>query len=178
MSHTSATAVLITAVVLGLAVPSSAQTATPSFKDLRSASHQGERVCVTDRTGTTTKGRVVRISATSIALSVNDQAREWPASEVTWITQRRGSAGRGALIGLAAGAVIGPVLVALDNGADDYVLFFAPFSAGLGASIGAAIGAAWRPERVLYAAGHRSTTVLVAPRLAPGVVELRAQIGF
>jgi hypothetical protein len=58
------------------------------------------------------------------------------------------------------------------------VLFFAPFSAGLGGGIGAAIGAVRRPERVLYAAGRRSTTVLVAPRLAPGVVEWRAQIGF
>ena len=56
--------------------------------------------------------------------------------------------------------------------------FFAPFSAGLGASIGAAVGAARRPERVLYAAGRGSTKVLVAPRMAPGVVEWRAQIGF
>ena len=58
------------------------------------------------------------------------------------------------------------------------MLFFAPFSAGLGGGIGAAIGAARRPERVLYGVGRRSTTVLVAPRLAPGVVEWRAQIGF
>jgi hypothetical protein len=155
-----------------------AQTVTPTFDDLRAESHHGETVYVTDLAGATTKGRVLRISANSIALIVKNQTRVWPASEVTWITQRRGSAGRGALIGLAVGAVIGPVLVALDHGADDFVLWFAPFSAGLGASIGAAIGAARRPERVLYAAGRGSTTVLVAPRLAPGVVEWRAQIGF
>jgi hypothetical protein len=170
---------LITVVLAGVlvaagAVPSMAQTVTPTFDDLRAESHHGETVYVTDLAGATTKGRVLRISANSIALIVKNQTREWPASEVTWITQRRGSAGRGALIGLAVGAVTGPVLVALDHGADDFVLWFAPFSAGLGASI----GAARRPERVLYAAGRGSTTVLVAPRPAPGVFEWHAQIGF
>ena len=178
MRRASITVVLAGVLVAAGAVPSMAQTVTPTFDDLRAESHHGETVYVTDLSGATTKGRVLKISANSIALIVKNQTREWPASEVTWITQRRGSAGRGALIGLAVGAVIGPVLVALDSGGDDYVLFFAPFSAGLGGGIGAAIGAARRPERVLYAVGRRSTTVLVAPRLAPGVVEWRAQIGF
>ena len=174
---------LITVVLAGVlvaagAVPSMAQTVTPTFDDLRAESHHGETVYVTDLAGATTKGRVLRISANSIALIVKNQTREWPASEVTWITQRRGSAGRGALIGLAVGAVLGPVLVAKDNGGDDFVWFVAPFSAGLGGGIGAAIGAARRPQRVLYGADRRSTTVLVAPRLAPGVVEWRAHIGF
>jgi hypothetical protein len=164
--------------LLGAPGAGMAQTVTRTFDDLRAESHHGETVYVTDLAGATTKGRVLRISANSIALIVKNQTREWPASEVTWITQRRGSAGRGALIGLAVGAVIGPVLVALENGADDYVVFFTPFSAGLGGGIGAAIGAARRPERVLYGVGRRSTKVLVAPRLAPGVVEWRAQIGF
>ena len=177
LKQTSCTLLVIGTLLLGVPDAGIAQTVTPTFDDLRAESHHGETVYVTDLAGAITKGRVLRISANSIALIVKNETREWPASEVTWITQRRGSAGRGALIGLAVGAVIGPVLVALDNGADDYVLFFAPFSAGLGASIGAAIGAARRPERVLYAAG-RSTTALVVPRLAPGVIELRAQIGF
>jgi len=178
LKQTRCTLLVMGTLLLGVPDAGLAQTVTPTFDDLRAESHHGETVYVTDLAGATTKGRVLRISGNSIALMVKNETREWPASEVTWITQRRGSAGRGALIGLAAGAVIGPVLVALDNGADDFVLFFAPFSAGLGASIGAAIGAARRPERVLYAAGRRSTTVLVAPRLAPGVVALRAQIGF
>src|SRR4029453_12263639 len=103
--------------------------------------------------------------------------REWPTSEVTWITQRRGHAGRGALIGLAVGAVIGPVLVAMDSGADDYLLFFvAPFSACLGAGAGAAIGAAIRPERVLYAAPRPPSAHMFELGVAPGVIGLRAQL--
>jgi hypothetical protein len=170
--------VLVIGLLLVVPTAGMAQTVTRTFDDLRAESHHGETVYVTDLAGATTKGRILRISANSIALIVKDQTREWPASEVTWITQRRGSAGRGALIGLAVGAVIGPTLIAWDSGGDDYVLFFAPFSAGLGGGIGAAIGAAMRPERVLYAAGRRSTTVLVTPRVAPGVVEWRAQVGF
>jgi hypothetical protein len=174
----SGTFLFMGTLLLGVPDTSTAQTVTPAFDALRAASHHGETVTVTDLAGATTKGRVLRISANSIALAVKNETREWPASQVTWITQRRGSAGRGALIGLTVRAAIGPALVALDNGADDYVLFFAPFSAGLGASIGAAIGATRRPERVLYGTGRRSTTVLVAPRLAPGVVAWRAQVGF
>jgi hypothetical protein len=94
-------------------------------------------------------------------LIVKNQTREWPASEVTWITQRRGSAGRGALIGLAVGAVIGPALVALKMELMITWCFSPPFSAGLGGGIGAAIGAARRPERVLLRRGRRSTTLLV-----------------
>jgi len=189
MRQTSATALLITALVLGLAVPSLAQTATPSFDDLRSASHQGESVYLTDRTGATTKGRVVRISATSIALLVNDQAREWPASDVTWITQRRSRAGRGALAGLIAGAAFAPLLVAADGscrqhydgcGRDDAAAAFylAPFFGGFGAAIGAAIGLASRPERILYSAAKQSTTLRLAPSMGPRVIGLRAQVGF
>jgi hypothetical protein len=178
LKPTSRTLLVMGTLLLGMPDAGMAQRVPRTFDDLRAESHQGETVYVTDVAGATTKGRVLRISANSIALVVKNQTRDWPASEVRWITQRRGSAGRGALIGLAVGAVLGPALVALDNGGDDYVLFFAPFSAGLGGGIGAAIGAARRPQRVLYAADRRSTTVLVAPRLAPGVVEWRAQIGF
>ncbi len=84
-----------------------AQVATPTFDHLRAEGHRGEIVSVTDQGGTTVKGRVVRISATSIDLLVNDGSRQWAASDVAWITQRRGHAVRGALTGLAVGAGFG-----------------------------------------------------------------------
>ena len=126
LKPTSCTLLVVGTLLLGMPDGGMAQTVPRTFDDLRAESHQGETVYVTDVAGATTKGRVLRISANSIALVVKNQTRDWPASEVRWITQRRGSAGRGALIGLAVGAVLGPALVALDNGGDDYVLFFAP----------------------------------------------------
>jgi hypothetical protein len=89
------------------AAPGTAQTVTPRFDDLRAEAHRGETVYVTDHAGTTVKGRVVSISATSIELLVKDGSREWRVTDVAWITQRHRHAGRGALAGLALGAVLG-----------------------------------------------------------------------
>ena len=111
LNRTSCTLLVMGTLLLGMPDAGIAQTVPRTFDDLRAESHQGETVYVTDVAGATTKGRVLRISANSIALIVKNQTRDWPASEVRWITQRRGSAGRGALIGLAVGAVLGPVLV-------------------------------------------------------------------
>ena len=93
MRRAVATVVLAGVLVAAGAVPSMAQMAR-TFDDLRAEAHRGQIVSVTDQGGATTKGRVLRISANSIALVVKNETREWPASEVTWITQRRGSAGR------------------------------------------------------------------------------------
>ena len=185
---------LITVVLAGVlvaagAVPSMAQMATRTFDDLRAEGHRGEIVYVTDQEGTEVKGRVVRISATSIDLLVNDDSREWPASDVARITQRRGHAGRGALVGLAVGAGFGALLVLTDGacqhggyegcGRDDaeMALVLAALFGGIGGGAGAAIGAAIRPERVLYAAPNPSAHVFEL-RVAPGVIGLRAQLRF
>ena len=166
-----------------------AQTVTPTFDDLRAESHHGETVYVTDLAGATTKGRVLRISASSIALIVKNQTREWPASEVTWITQRRGHAGRGALIGLAVGAISGVLIVTVDPvcrsnpqarwgcGADD-ALFLAALLGGIGTGAGAAIGAAIRTERVLYAAPSPPSAHVFELGVAPGAIGLHAQLRF
>ena len=166
-----------------------AQTVTPTFDDLLAESHHGETVYVTDLAGATTKGRVLRISASSIALIVKNQTREWPASEVTWITQHRGHAGRGALVGLAFGAISGVLIVSVDPvcrsnpqatwgcGADD-ALFLAALLGGIGAGAGAAIGAAIRTERVLYAAPSPPSAHVFELGVAPGVIGLRAQLRF
>ena len=116
---------LITVVLAGVlvaagAVPSLAQMATRTFDDLRAEGHRGEIVYVTDQGGTKVKGRVVRISASSIDLLVNDGSREWPVSDVARITQRRGHAGRGALVGLAFGAGFGAFLAFTDGNCQHY----------------------------------------------------------
>ena len=164
MRRACVTVVLAGVLVAAGAVPSMAQVATPTFDHLRAEGHRGEIVSVTDQGGTTVKGRVVRISATSIDLLVNDGSREWAASDVAWITQRRGHAVRGALTGLAVGAGFAVILGLTDGYCQNYhyegcvrddaemTLIVAALLGGIGAGAGAAIGAAIRPERVLYAA--------------------------
>src|SRR5215218_1135600 len=115
--------VVIGVMLIATAGTASAQTIAATFDDLRSQSHRGERVTLTDRTGHTAQGKVLRISAASIALLVKDrhsrnsrgQLREFDTSEVKWITERRGHAGRGALAGLIAGWTGAFLLITLDN---------------------------------------------------------------
>jgi hypothetical protein len=189
MRRAFVTVVLAGVLVAAGAVPSLAQMAR-TFDDLRAEAHRGEIISVTDQGGTKVKGRVVRISATSIDLLVNDGSRKWAASDVAWITQRRSHAGRGALIGLAAGAVSGVFLVLADGECQNYhsegcgredvgwALFLAATFGGIGAGAGAAIGAAIRPERVLYAAPSPPSAHMFELGVAPGVIGLRAQLRF
>jgi hypothetical protein len=93
------TRTLITVVLAGVlvaagAAPGIAQVATPTFADLRSARHGGETVYITDQSGTTVKGRIVRISATSIELLVNDVSREWVVADVMRQGRRHAMLGR------------------------------------------------------------------------------------
>jgi hypothetical protein len=169
------------------AIPSRAQTATPTFDDLRAEGHLGETVYVTDQGGTKVKGRVVRISATSIDLRVNDSSREWAASDVARITRRRGHALLGAGLGLAAGFGLGALSVLTDPSCQnqphsgwcsgDWALFVGAVFGGIGAGAGAAIGAAVRTDRVLYTAPSPSAHVF-SLRVAPGGIGMRAQLRF
>jgi hypothetical protein len=191
MRRAFVTVVLAGVLVAAGAVPSMAQMVTRTFDNLSAEAHRGEIVYVTDQGGTKVKGRVVSISATSIDLLVNDGSRKWAASDVAWITQRRGHAGRGALIGLAVGAVSGVLLAIGDGYCQNYgnhegcarldaeaALFLAAFFGGIGAGTGAAIGAAIRPERVLYAAPSPPSAHVFELRVAPGVIGVRAQLRF
>jgi hypothetical protein len=156
------TVVLAGVLVAARPVPGMAQVAT-AFDDLRAEGHRGEIVCVTDQDGTKVQGRIIEISPTTIALLVKGDSRQWPATDVSWVTQRHRHAGRGALLGLAFGALYGALVAVTDppkSGVKvEDVLFVAAFWGGIGGGAGAAIGAAIRTERVLYAAPSSSTHV-------------------
>jgi hypothetical protein len=185
--RTVITVALAGVLVAAGAVPSMAQVATPTFDDLRAEGHRGQIVYVTDQGSVKVKGRVVRISATSIDLLVNGDSREWPISDVARITQRRGHAALGAEVGLAVGFGLGALLVLTDpacqNGHNSgwcdggVVLVVGAFVGGIGAGLGAVTGSLITTERVLYAAPSPSPHVF-SLRVAPGVIGMRAQLRF
>ena len=173
-----ATVLLAVVLVACAAATSAAQTVTATFDDLRADAYKGQTVYVADRAGTTVKGRVARIDATSLELLVNDEPRVWRVSDVAWISQRHRHSGRGALVGLALGAGFGAFLVVADMEGEDVgtVLVIAALFGGVGGGAGAAIGAAIKSERVLYAA--RPTAGVLSPIVAPGAIGVRAHFRF
>ena len=72
LKPTSSTLLVMGTLLLGMPHAGMAQTVPRTLDDLRAESHQGETVYVTDVAGATTKGRVLRISANSIALIVEE----------------------------------------------------------------------------------------------------------
>jgi hypothetical protein len=180
--------VLLTALLAAAgASPVTAQAVPQTFENVRAEAHRGETVYLTDAAGTTVKGRVVRISTASIELLVEEGSREWPVSNVEWITQRHRHSGRGALLGLAVGAAVGAVMVLADSScthscaADDagFLLIFSGLFGGVGGGIGAAVGAAMTSERVLYAAPRAAAATHAPTQFAgPGTIGIRAQLRF
>ena len=189
MRRAFVTVVLAGVLVAAGAGPSMAQMVTRTFDDLRAEAHRGEIVYVTDQGGTKVKGRVERISATSIDLLVNDGSREWAASDVAWITQRRGHAGRGALIGLAFGAGYGvfsssrtanartTALRAVDVKTRGTRCFSRPFSAAL-APAPVRLSARRSDRSVSCTRRRASVGACVRTPRGAGVIGFRAQLGF
>jgi hypothetical protein len=179
---------LLTALLAGSgATSATAQVVTPTFEDLRAGAYRGEIVSLTDRTGTTVKGRVVRISTASIELLVNDGSREWQTPDVAYITQRHRHAGKGALIGLAIGAAVGIGTVFSDSSCQErcagedagFMLILGGLLGGVGGGIGAAVGAATTSERVLYAAPRAPATAhAISLFSGRGTIGVRAQLRF
>ncbi len=173
---------LISGIVVVTPISGTAQTVARTFDDLRGTAHRDETVYVTDQTGTTVQGRVIEISPTAITLLVKGASRQWLATDVWWVTQRRRHAGRGAVLGLALGGLYGAILAITDpepsgvTGED--VLFVAAFFGGIGTGAGAAIGLAIKTEHVLYAVPTRSGRYGLAPLSAPDMIGLRARLSF
>ena len=176
--------------VIAGALPGLAQTPPPTFDELRAGARRGQTMYVTDHSGVTVKGRVAEISSHSIQLLVNDEAREWRAADVAWITDRRRHAGVGAIVGFAAGAGLGVMSVVVSDYCSHHpyercrsdergmVVLCGAILGGIGAGAGAAVGAATRTERVLYVAPARASSHAVSPFVARRAIGVRAQLRF
>jgi hypothetical protein len=136
--------------LLTLASASTAQVAS-TFRDLPPSLQQGDPLLVTERSGVLTHVRFVDAADRSLRAVVAPARRiVFPEASVKSIAQIRSSKGRGALIGLALGALAGLVAIAVSPpcdglGCPDFGGAVYPVSAaffgGIGAGVGVAIGA-------------------------------------
>jgi hypothetical protein len=154
-----------------------AQVPVTSFDQVLTRVKVGDTVFVTDATGREVKGKVLDLSALSLALRSGSERQEFPAAQVKTLTwQKPDSLVNGALIGLAvgAGAGIGILVYATQDPGDGSAGIAFAIVAGLGgvfAGIGTLIDAAIPAKTVLVyrapsspSAGRISIVPILTPR--------------
>lgn len=151
--------ILCVSLFLTAATAAEAQEIATSFDQLRVLVKPGDTVTVTDFAGNETRGRILTLSSSSLALSVGETQRTWTSSEVRTVNQRRrASLGTGAKWGFFIGAGIG-ALAGLGAAQDGYSggesVGIAFLGAGLYGALGAGIGVGVRSlmheSHVVYA---------------------------
>lgn len=153
---------LLTAAVMAHALPAAAQApdAVTEFSHLDSRLLLNRTVYVQtaaitpDQRGWGIKGKVLKVSDSTLWLQVKGKVREFPASDVLIMSDRHSHTGLGVAVGFAVGAGAG---VLLSQGASEWMTFGVTVLGGLGALVGGGIGSDMKTERALY----------VAPDLAP-----------
>jgi len=149
-------------VALGSAKDASAQVVS-SFRDLQGSLNGGDRLTITKRSGAVTEGRFVALSDQSLRV-IAESARlvDLPELSVARIDHVRSRKGKGALIGLIGGAVVGVLAVAVTPSCSGFGCVgpskeaagagVAALFGGIGAGIGAVVGAKRPHRRLIYLA--------------------------
>jgi Domain of unknown function (DUF4410) len=154
-----------------------------SFAELQGRLAPGQTVYVIDDGRRETKGTVRELSASTLALMVDGQPREFSQSQVWAINERHGGAGKGALVGLAVGGGLGLWGLAAGCGNSEicgYAQLGLVFAAGFGALTGGIVGAEMERHRVLYLAPTQSSAhaLAIAPLVSPDRRGVMATIRF
>jgi hypothetical protein len=152
-----------------------AQAPVPSFDQVLTRVKVGDTVFVTDATGREVKGKVVDLSASSLALRSGSERQEFPAAQVrarTW--QKPDSLVNGLLIGLCVGAGVGFVMgwgIAEDDANEALVgTVFGLVGAGIGVGAGVGIDALIPGKKILVYRAPSSPSaarISIAPILLP-----------
>lgn len=126
---------------LCLAGAAAAQEPVRSFDELKTRIAIGETVYVVDASGHDTKGRLARLSDTSLTVVVDGTPREFVVDDVIRIERRhRDSVKNGVLIGAGTGAVVG---FGAGRSADSPACPRPGIECGQGSAIGMVTGALW-----------------------------------
>ena len=161
------TPVVVVAMLMGASA--GAQELAGTFEQLRVLVKTGDSLTVTDSAGQAVRGKLAKLSASSLVLNVSGTDREFHSIDVNTI-EKRGpdSLKNGALIGMGiagglAAAASATAIGSSDADASLLVVGILAYS-GIGAGIGAGVDALIEGRRVIYAgAGSRTSRLAVAP---------------
>jgi hypothetical protein len=151
------------------AAPASAQGVATSFSELRLLVSAGDTVTIRHHGGEESKGKILSLSPTSIAILTGGERRDLDESDVSTIVQRRqDSLKDGALWGAGVAAVtfgIGLAQVCEGECGSALLVTGILFYGGLGAGIGVGVDALITSPRVIFERGSSSSRLRVSPFL-------------
>ena len=172
----------ITLVLAALAVTASlAEAQRVTFDRLALRLNQGDSVLVTDSDGRRWRGRIVDLSASTLALETDGLRRELNRGDVSIIQRReRDSLTDGAAIGFGSGLAIIVGLFAHHEAFDDAgtVVFFSSLFGAAGAGIGAGLDALHEESQVIYRTAPSNRRLAVSPVLSPERQGVSVSLGF
>jgi hypothetical protein len=164
-----------------------AQPPVQSFAELQSILKPNDEVQITDSSGRTTRGRVVRVATGSLNLTVNGRQQELLEATIRDVKRRRPDVWwNGALIGAVAGTVAGAAVKRRNCGSTDcgegglvdpgFYVFGAAFGAGAGALIDSSV----RRFDTLFARSSPSSVRMfsLTPFLSRGLKGFQLSVTF
>ena len=173
------TIILVLAVIAVTASLAEAQRVT--FDRLALRLNQGDTVTVTDSDGRRLRGRIVDLSASTLALQTDGLRRELNRGDISAIQRReRDSLGNGAAIGFASGVAIIVGLFAHHGGLDHagIVFFYSSLFGAAGAGIGAGLDALHEESPVIYRTAPSNRRLAVSPVVSPERQGVSVSLGF
>jgi hypothetical protein len=153
------------------AAPANAQGVAASFTELRLLVSPGDTVTIHHHGSEQTKGKILSLSPTSIAILTKGERHDLDESDVSEIVQRRQDSLRnGALWGAGVTSVLfGIGLAQVCEGECGSALLVSGilFYGGLGAGIGVGVDALITSQRVIFEKASSSSRLRVSPLVGP-----------
>ena len=171
--------VFLTVFAVLLATTAHAQEAA-NFEQIHNVLTPGQPVVLTATSGSILRGRVLDVSSSALALSVDGQRREYSSDEVLKITTRRhGSVAKGVAWGAGIGTGLGLFGIVAAGGSDCGQCLTGTLLAftGIGSGIGAAVAASTFSDHLVFVktngSGRLSVTPVMGPRAKGAMLSVR-----
>ena len=182
--------ILAIAAAFAAPAPCAAQEPVRDFSQLNTRLKPGDTVWVTDGQGREVKGKIRELGPSALTLDGTGTGTI-AADTVRLITTRHGRPiGKGALWGLAAGAVFGAVAAVVDDGCEGdcgsdagWMLVGAGLFGAMGAGAGAVVGALIPGKSLVVfrapgAAGQAQARLSIAPVVTPRAKGVAVSFAF